>query len=155
MTTDLGAVCRRHLAFTKWADDLMLAAIAEHAPSDIKVLQHIFLGEEVWLRRVRGDSEIQLTQLQVPADIATLARNWPDIHRQWTEWAASVDDWNILVHHKNSKGAEFHMPAWQIVLHLANHGSFHRGQVAASLRAAGIAPPATDLIVYYRTHANQ
>jgi len=34
--------------------------------------------------------------------------------------------------------------------HLANHGSYHRGQAAAMLRQVGAAPVATDLILYYR-----
>ena len=42
------------------------------------------------------------------------------------------------------------MPVWQIVLHVVNHGSYHRGQVAAMLRAAGYAPPDSDLIIWYR-----
>ena len=46
------------------------------------------------------------------------------------------------------KGA---IPYWQVVLHLVNHGSYHRGQVATMLRQAGIKPPGTDLISYYRT----
>jgi uncharacterized damage-inducible protein DinB len=135
----------------KWADDLMVAAVAEHAPENIATLQHIYLGEEVWLRRVQGDREIQITQLAAPADIGGLEKNWPALHGQWADWAASVTDWSVSILHRNLKGTEFNMPAWQIVLHLANHGSFHRGQVAAALRAAGIAPPATDLIVFYRT----
>lgn len=145
-------ICQHHLAFMKWADDLMLAAVAEHAPANIAVLQHIFLGEEVWLKRVSGDREIQITQLKAPADIHELVEAWPLLHRDWLEWAEGVTDWNVNVPHRNLKGEEFNMPAWQIVLHLTNHGSFHRGQVAASLRAAGVAPPATDLIIYYRTH---
>jgi uncharacterized damage-inducible protein DinB len=136
----------------KWADDLMLAAVAEHATGDIAILQHIYLGEEVWLRRVQGDREVQIPQLEAPSDIAGLADSWPALHRRWADWAGMTDNWAVRIPHRNLKGNEFNMPAWQIVLHLVNHGSFHRGQIAARLRAAGVTPPATDLIVFYRTH---
>jgi uncharacterized damage-inducible protein DinB len=152
MEPNCGDTCRQHLAFMKWADDLMLATVAEHTPGDIAILQHIYLGEEVWFRRVQGDREIQITQLEAPSDIGGLANSWPALHRRWTDWADSVTDWGVLIPHCNSRGTEFNMPAWQIVRHLVNHGSYHRGQVAAALRAAGVAPPATDLIVFYRTH---
>jgi uncharacterized damage-inducible protein DinB len=36
------------------------------------------------------------------------------------------------------------------VLHVVNHGTHHRGQVAGFLRTMGHAPPALDLIAYYR-----
>ncbi|MEO7145364.1 MAG: DinB family protein, partial [Bryobacteraceae bacterium] len=39
---------------------------------------------------------------------------------------------------------EFH----KIVHHVVNHGTYHRGQVAAMLRQSGHAPPSTDLLFY-------
>jgi uncharacterized damage-inducible protein DinB len=40
--------------------------------------------------------------------------------------------------------------ALAVVLHVANRGSYHRGQVSAMLRTAGFAPAPTDLMLYYR-----
>jgi uncharacterized damage-inducible protein DinB len=42
------------------------------------------------------------------------------------------------------------MPYWQMVFHLVNHGSYHRGQVATMLRQSGVTPPGTDLVTFYR-----
>ena len=41
------------------------------------------------------------------------------------------------------------MPAWQIVMHVVNHGTHHRGAVSGFLRAMGKTPPKLDLIAYY------
>jgi uncharacterized damage-inducible protein DinB len=42
-------------------------------------------------------------------------------------------------------------PFWQMLQHLVNHGSYHRGQVTTMLRQIGaVGPRATDLIVFYR-----
>ena len=41
-------------------------------------------------------------------------------------------------------------PLWQMLQHLVNHGSYHRGQVATLLRQLGAKPNSTDLIGYYR-----
>ncbi len=43
------------------------------------------------------------------------------------------------------------MPYWQIAMHVINHGSYHRGQFATMLRQAGMVPPGTDLLIYYRS----
>ena len=42
---------------------------------------------------------------------------------------------------------------WQALQHLANHGTYHRGQVATLLRQLGVKPVSTDLIAFYRERA--
>ena len=151
MVPNAAQTCREHLRFMQWADLRMIQAVAENTPAEIAVLRHIYHAEEVWCRRVHGERDIQITDLTPIDSLAELQRLWPEMHRRWLAWADALEDFDQLIPHRNLKGEEFNMPAWQIVLHLVNHGSFHRGQVAASLRAAGIAPPPTDLIIYYRT----
>ena len=77
---------------------------------------------------------------------------WPEIQRRWEAWALSQTDADLAkdVSYKLMDGSAGQSPAWQIVLHVVNHGTLHRGQVMAMLRQRGIAPPATDLIYYYR-----
>lgn len=150
MVPDLRSTCLQHLAFMKWADERMLAAVAEHMPEQISVLNHIYLGEAVWLGRMKGQESLMITHLSAPAGMAELQQAWPQMHQDWLAWANALASWDTIIPHRNLQGDLFQMPAWQIVLHLVNHGSFHRGQVAAMLRAAGFAPPATDLIIYYR-----
>ncbi len=58
-----------------------------------------------------------------------------------------------MIEYKDLKGNPYQSPLWQIVLHLVNHGSHHRGQVSGMLRALGKTPPPLDLIAYYRTHS--
>ncbi len=128
----------------------MAAAIAEHMPENLAVLQHMYLAEVVWFARVAGNSDAQIVHYTAPGTIAELQAAFREIHAKWLTWAAALEDFDVVIPHRNLKGEPFAMPAWQIVLHVTNHGSFHRGQVAATLRAAGFAPPATDLIIWYR-----
>ncbi len=132
-----------------WADDKMLGAIAKDMPENISVLQHIYLGEMVWIRRVKGDRNVAIQELTPPASVSELQSLWPALHRDWQDIAAN-DDCNRIIEFSR-QNVDITSPMWQIILHLVNHGSYHRGQVAASLRAAGFPPPPTDLMVYYRT----
>lgn len=150
MLPDIASLCCTQLDFMRQADEMMLAAVAASTPLEITVLQHIYLAEEVWLSRALGDVTAVITDITPPSDIAALEGAWPDLHRRWLEWARSVTDWDADMAHCNQAGKQFHMPRWQCVLHVVNHGSYHRGQIAASIRAKGIAPPSTDLILYYR-----
>jgi uncharacterized damage-inducible protein DinB len=56
-----------------------------------------------------------------------------------------------VISYQDTKGRSYSQPVWQILLHLVNHGTHHRGQVSGFLRAMGGTPPPLDMIAYYRT----
>src|SRR3984957_17607743 len=41
------------------------------------------------------------------------------------------------------------LPAWQIIMHVVNHATLHRGQIVGMLSQLGTKPPATDILFYY------
>ncbi len=164
LESDIASVCRSHLEFTKWADEIMVSALLQ-APADkvtadlgssfkslFDTLNHVYLAELVWLKRVQGDAGARLADLPVPPDPNALAQAWPDLHGQWFEFAGKrgAAEWNAPCSIRTAKG-ELSMPYWQILLHVANHGSYHRGQFTTLLRQSGLTPPATDLLAFYRT----
>jgi uncharacterized damage-inducible protein DinB len=165
MQADIGAVCLSHLEFMKWADERFLAALfplptdklQEYTGTSFKsmlgTLSHVYLAELVWLKRVQGFQDAQIADLRNPATLAILGESWPATHQDWIEWAhpLTLDDWLKPLKWRNSAGVESQLPHWQVVLHLVNHGSYHRGQIATMLRQSGIAPPGTDLVTFYRT----
>ncbi|MMZ69323.1 DinB family protein [compost metagenome] len=65
---------------------------------------------------------------------------------------AAVNDGKLKeqIHYRTSNGESFATSIEDILTHVALHGSYHRGQIAASLRMAEIAPPATDYIFFVR-----
>ncbi len=164
MQPDIGAVCLSHLEFTKWADEMFLAALLPLPPASLDrdfgssfkslfcTLNHVYLAELVWLKRMQGARETRIADLASPAGPAALGEAWPELHRQWSGWAASLsrEAWSEPATFRNNAGVEEQLPLWQIVLHVVNHGSYHRGQVAAMLRQAGITPPGTDLLTFHR-----
>lgn len=162
---DIGALCRSHLEFMKWADETMLAVLLK-APADkvtadlgnsfkslLDTLNHVYLAELVWFKRLQGENA-RLADLPVPANPEALAKAWPDLHQLWLAWADSfgAEDFSGPFVFRNNAGGESTLPYWQIVMHVANHGSYHRGQFTTLLRQSGLTPPATDLLIYYRTH---
>jgi uncharacterized damage-inducible protein DinB len=165
MQPDIGPLCQLHLEFMKWADETMLAALSQAPPEQVThdrgssfkslfdTLNHVYLAELVWFRRVQGHQDAKIADLESPVDLGALGRAWQELHQGWIDWSRSLSNDDLqkpLISH-NLKGAEVQTPYWQIVLHLVNHGSYHRGQVATMLRQAGIKPPGTDLIAFYRT----
>ena len=46
-------------------------------------------------------------------------------------------------------------PFWQMLQHVVNHASYHRGQVTTMLRQLGAAPAKScDMITFYRERAS-
>ena len=77
---------------------------------------------------------------------------WPQLQQRWEDWAAELSPGDLrgVVDYKDLKGNAHSTPVWQIVLHVVNHATLHRGQAMSLLRQLGVAPPPTDLIFYYR-----
>ncbi|MBS1827161.1 MAG: DinB family protein [Acidobacteria bacterium] len=153
-------VARIHFAYSAWASARMVEAASrlteeelnrDHKSADKSVLGtlvHVFAADRVWYARVTGapitkfidESDYQLTVLQT---------EWPGLHQWWTEYLDTAD-LSAIISYKDMKGNSHQSPLWQILLHVINHGTHHRGMVAAMMRAMGHAPPALDEIAYFR-----
>jgi len=110
----------------------------------LDTLGHIHMADRAWLYRVLGQP------LEKPE--GPIETEWPRIQQRWEAWAESLSDADLerLVAYHDLKGNPHQTPVWQIVLHLVNHATLHRGQAMAMMRQLGVAPPPTDLIFYYR-----
>jgi len=73
--------------------------------------------------------------------------------RHLETWARSLDETELEreVRYVNSKGEPWRNRVRDIAEHLLLHGAYHRGQIAADIRAAGFPPPYTDFIQAART----
>lgn len=141
---------RLHLAYSTWASRKLAAAAEalteEQQHKDFGVshkslkgtLDHIFFADRIWLMRIN------------PSEDPTL--EWPAVHEKWAAWAEALspEELERSIDYKDMRGNPHTTPIWQIVLHVVNHATLHRGQAMSLLRELGVAPPPTDLIFYYR-----
>jgi uncharacterized damage-inducible protein DinB len=139
-----------HLA---WADRRTLEALrAMHAvPIDaLRLYGHLLAAEETWLSRIeeRPAAVPIWPSLSLEECEALAARN----HVAYRAFAASLaaGDAGRALRYRNSQGEEFTNTVEEILLHVALHGSYHRGQVARIVRGEGATPLATDYIVFIR-----
>lgn len=115
-------------------------------------LSHLLWGDRAWLARFT-DGE------RPPGGIAestTLFPDWEGLKRERgvtdasiLAWAETLDPaWleGDLSWFSGAFGRELTRPRWQLVAHMFNHATHHRGQVHAMLTAAGATPDATDLM---------
>ena len=153
-----------HLDYTAWASARLLDAVAPLPAAELErdfgtadktvigTLAHTYGGDRVWLARVRGDAPQGLPGAEIH-DLPRLRDAWLRIGADWKDWAAPLKDEDFLqpISYRDLKGNPWTTPLWQVVLHVVNHGTHHRGQAAGFLRALGHTPPPLDLIAYYRS----
>ena len=80
-----------------------------------------------------------------------LREAWEVVLDGWKTEVAKLENPKLEIHYKSYDGMAFTSSLEEIVKHVVNHGTYHRGQVAALLRMLGGEAVGTDLISFYRS----
>ncbi|MFY9803316.1 MAG: DinB family protein [Candidatus Acidiferrales bacterium] len=155
--------------FNAWADHRTLESCAalneEQFTRDLgssfrslrDTLVHIMLVEWLWLERWHGRSPNAFPAYAEFPTLDSVRSRWAEIERDLLDYIASLTPEEVqrVVQHKTTAGVPHAAPLWQMLQHLVNHGTYHRGQIATMLRQLGAKPIATDMILFYRERATQ
>ena len=143
---------RKLIDHLRWADARILEALrtaSEPSAAALELYRHILGAEHVWLARLHGE----------PAQYAV----WPELT---IEECASLAEENFErladyverfggdlqrgIVYRNSAGHSFESSIEDILLHVAMHGQYHRGQINSLLRQQKEMPAAVDYIAWVR-----
>ncbi|MDA0231485.1 MAG: DinB family protein [Proteobacteria bacterium] len=152
-------------AYNRWQNGSLYAAAATLSDAERKLprgaffgsihgtLNHIVWGDRMWLSR--------FTPAPPPPAVSSMAET-PNMHPAWDDLVAArnaldddIDAWALRLDATWLEGElnwtsaalkrEFTKPLWQLVTHMFNHQTHHRGQAHAMLTAAGARPDDTDI----------
>ena len=161
---DLGLMLDYHY----WARDRVLEAVEpltqEQYTRDMgnsfrsirDTLVHIYFAEWAWHLRWLGESPSRLSPELFP-DLAALRKTWVDHEATVRGFVEKLGEDGIqrVFHYKLMSGPAGASPFWQMLQHVVNHASYHRGQVTTLLRQVGVAPPKSmDMIAFYRERSS-
>jgi len=151
-----------------WARDRILDAAGGLTPDQFtrdlgssfasvhKTLAHTYSAEWAWCSRWNGVSPSGHVPPETLGDVATLRAKWSAlendvravVERMGRHGLDSVIDYKMF--NGESRSSVF----WQMLQHVVNHASYHRGQVTTMIRQLGATPPQSmDLITFYRVRA--
>lgn len=118
-------------------------------------LTHIYDVEWLWLQRFQGISPPSLPKVDRFGDLESLRQEWAqhDVKLLGFVRGVSQSDLDRDMEYSTLKYGKYRNPLWQSMMHLINHGTYHRGQVTTLLRQHGAKPTLLDLIHYYRERA--
>ena len=152
-------------AYHLWANQLLMDRI-EKLPQELQTqkvsssfsslhatLLHMWDAEAIWWQRMK-----LLVQIVIPSEGFTgttndVIKGLMNQSKQWHEWIMAAHehmfDHEFIYH--NSKKEQFKQPIYQMLLHLFNHGTYHRGQLVTIMRQLQVGNiPQTDFIVWSR-----
>ncbi|HEX9896020.1 MAG TPA: DinB family protein [Gemmatimonadales bacterium] len=147
-------VLRRLFAHLRWADRQVLEALGHapgtHAGRALALYAHVLGAEHVWLARLQQEpATVAVWPAFTLAECAVLAEQ---THAALDGYLAHLSEAALTdeVGYVNSAGQSFRSSVEDILLHVALHGSYHRGQVALLVRDGGGTPAPTDFIGFVR-----
>ncbi len=160
---------RRLYDYNSWANRRTLEACApltdEQFTRDLHssfrsvrdTLVHILLVEWLWRERWLGRSPDKYPPATDFPRLEAVRHRWAEVESNLLGYIAALkpEDLDRVIEHKTTSGVPQAAPLSQMLQHLVNHGTYHRGQVATMLRQLDAKPIATDLIFFYRERAAQ
>lgn len=154
--------------YKAWADDVFLSAIAAVPPMElitprpivfgslIRTLHHSYAMDCVWQCHLLGKPHgLTSRNPEHCPPFAELAASQRAIDQWYLDYAQSLsnDALHDVVDFEFIGGGRGAMARREILLHVVNHTTYHRGHVAGMLYHLDIFPPATDLPVFLRQEA--
>jgi uncharacterized damage-inducible protein DinB len=162
---DMLQLLQDYAAYNAWANQAMTDAILEmdeHThqqivkssfPNLYATVLHMWDAESIWWQRMEGHAQLLIPSKEFNPTMKEAVNGLLNQSSEWSNWMNRVSEEQVLRNfdYKNIKGEAFTSGVWQVVHHLFNHGTYHRGQLVTMMRELGATViPSTDFIHWYR-----
>lgn len=151
------------LAYHQWAYDRILEAVATldeaayRAPRGLffdslhGTLNHLAVVDRIWFARVQQEPwQFERLDAEAAPDRDGLEAFIKDGVDAWRLWLTKQTDATLgaPLEYRNMAGQAHRQSLANIVQHVVNHGTHHRGQMSAALTAIGQKAPLLDYIYF-------
>lgn len=148
---------RKLYQYNQWANSKVVKALNAQQVRDEKILTlmgHIVAAQFLWLHRIEGlpPAKVLLWGEYELEKVTSMAE---EVGKLWLEFIESADSFNRELSYTNYVGDPYTQNVETIMIHLVNHSSYHRAQIAMLLRQKGFEPVNTDFITYDRVLRGQ
>ena len=132
-------------------DEQLLAAAGRDYGSVRDILVHVVFAQWLWLRRWQGESpRVHWDPAEFPS-VAVIRDRWAEVERATAGFIAGLDEEGLgrVLHYTTTRGIARTQPLWEMLVHVANHGTQHRSEAAYLLTQAGHSPGDLDMLDYF------
>jgi len=144
--------------YNAWANRRVIGCLERQAVTDEKIVSifaHCVAANFIWYNRFMGLPKSDYKLWGGGYTIADLKKMVEEADQLWMSFIDSNNSFDRVLKYHNYVGDYYENNIQDIMIHLVNHGSYHRGQVAVLLRERGYEPVNTDLITYDRVLLGQ
>jgi uncharacterized damage-inducible protein DinB len=115
-------------------------------------LAHILDAECAWRARWQGQALAPLLRDEEFPASADLTARWRENEAAMRAYLATLSDADLdrAITYRSWNGQTYTHILWQMLIHVANHGTQHRGEAALLLTEYGYSPGDIDFTVYLR-----
>ncbi|HEY8183574.1 MAG TPA: DinB family protein [Thermoanaerobaculia bacterium] len=114
-------------------------------------LVHTLWAEWIWLERWQGQSPKQPAVFNDYPDLAAIEKRWSEVENGQESVIAGITDASLTrrIGYENLSNQRWEYSLGHMMQHVANHSTYHRGQVVTMLRQLGAKAVSTDLLLYF------
>ena len=156
---------KQYAAFNSWANQRIIDVIlplpeekqqqtlSSSFPSLQATLLHMWDAESAWWQRLKLQERLIMPSENFNGTLKDITTGILQLDQQWLDWVNNASEPAIehVFQYYNSKREHFKQPVWQVMLHVFNHNTYHRGQLVNMLRQLGSDKiPATDFVIWTR-----
>jgi uncharacterized damage-inducible protein DinB len=135
------------------SDEVLHASLLSSFSTIHFTLLHMWDAESIWWQRMKLQEVIIAPSSSFKGTTIDVSTALLHQNKLWETWVknASVAALDHVFMYQTTKREQFKQPIYQMILHVFNHGTYHRGQLVNMLRQAGIQKiPQTDFIIWSR-----
>ena len=139
--------------YNDWANHILIEAFRHYhdaIPANcLHLLSHLTNAQSIWTSRL--DGKVPDVGMWEEYSLADCERHHIQSSTALTQIIAGYKEGEqVSVSYTNTKNEPFTNSLLDIVLHIFNHGTYHRAQIAAEMRRHGLEPVNTDYITFAR-----
>lgn len=156
---------KQYAAYNVWAhqrimdlliilpEDKQVAEIPSSFNSLLKTILHTWDAESIWWQRIKLQEHVIRPSEHFSGTLQDACNGLLFQSRQWEEWISNASDLSLdhVFQYQTSKREVIKTPVYQVLHHVFNHGTYHRGQLVNMLHQLGIDKiPSTDFAIWVR-----
>ena len=137
----------------KYPKELHVQEVKGSFPCLYKTILHMWDAEAVWWQRLKLMEQIVVPSEGYSGELKDIVQAHMKQSRIWHEWIVNAQE-HMFEHefiYYSSRKEKFKQATYQVIHHVFNHGTYHRGGLVNILRQFDIQDiPQTDFIVWGR-----
>ena len=158
-------ILQQYAAYNYWAnqklfeiilkldENMQQQIVVSSFPNLYATVLHMWDAESAWWQRMKLHEKIIMPSENFNPTMQETVNELLQQNKLWEDWVnnASLPALEHVFAYQNSKREQFKQPVYQMIHHVFNHGTYHRGQLVTMMRALGVDKiPQTDFIVWSR-----